>query len=657
MNCFQVLTTLFVLLFSTVLHGQTVYDKNYDWSVNPEYIDTSKLVLTPDQKKADALYLSNIDICKLPDVSNLFVGFYFELKHIRILIQSKKGIEALNKYYLPIMGRDSYWGGEYNVTEVKARVIQPDGSCVIISQDSIFQGELEGRLYKYFAFDNLKVGSMIEVYMKTPSAYNGCPSEFLLTQKYPTLSRIIAYHNNSNLDPVVYQPKACEIKYEEQIDEVNKNRLLLFQYESLPASNQQELSNYANDNLFLYIQPANWDRLTKRVTMFFQVDLGFGKYWYKKREGKILKKSLNNSNKLINKWFVTNDTSAIVKLRRAEFFLKTKNEKFIADLDKSAKFIVNQGVVEKFHDMYTYSKLIGLAPQLIFASRGDYHSTPENFLCYYYFDFPLIYYPELNVYYSIDPNDRIGPAPSRFFNSNAIYYNIHGKKKLEAFRINEPKEDFSVDSLNVHLSFDGDELKAEISKTLKGNSALSYLQELNGASTIDRLKERESEVRYHFPKSDILSINVKNESLDSIYIEPLKISSSLECKDLIIDLDSIIILELGSVIGYQRELSGDENTKRESKMCLKNNTHFVRELVVSIPAGYKVKNITDFNIEFTGNETVGFQSKAKIIGDKLIVTVDEYYHKTNYSPTDYGIMYRVYSSSHRFFTTKLFLTR
>jgi hypothetical protein len=52
-----------------------------------------------------------------------------------------------------------------------------------------------------------------------------------------------------------------------------------------------------------------------------------------------------------------------------------------------------------------------------------------------------------------------------------------------------------------------------------------------------------------------------------------------------------------------------------------------------------------------------FQSKAKISGDKLIVTVDEYDHKTNYSPEDYAIMYLVYSASHQFCTTKLFLTK
>ncbi len=124
-----------------------------------------------------------------------------------------------------------------------------------------------------------------------------------------------------------------------------------------------------------------------------------------------------------------------------------------------------------------------------------------------------------------------------------------------------------------------------------------------------------------------------------------------------INLDSIILVELGSVIGNQRELSENKSDKRESEMYLRNNTHFVRELEITIPSGYTVKNISDFTIEFIGNETVGFQSKAKVEGDKLIVTVDEYYHKTNYPLADYEIMYQVYDASHRFCKTKLFLTK
>lgn len=655
MNRFQILVTL--LLFPILLQGQTIYSTDYDWSQQPEYVDPSKLSLTPEQEKSNALYLFNIDICKLPGLNSLFVGFHSEIKHLKILVQSKKGIEELNKFYVPIKQKNTYWGGTYDETEVKARIIQSDGSFVAISRDSIFKGELDGRLYNYFAFDNLKIGSVIEVFIKTPKASNGYPSEFLLTQKYPTLSRIIAYHNKANLDPVIYQPKGYEIKYEEQIDQDLNNRLLLFKYESLPAAKRQELSNYANDNLFLHIQPANRDRLTDMMKMLFQMNLGYTSSFYKKVEGKPLKRSLKDSEKFIDVWFIKSDTSAIVKLRRAEFFLKTKNETFMLGLNNSGRYLVNQVPMEKFHLMYTYSKLIGLNPKLIFASRGDYHPTPDNFLCPNYFDFPLIYFPGLDVYYSVDPDDRIGPAPARFFNSNAVYFNIHGKPKIEPFKIQEPSANFSIDSLNIQLSFQGDELKAEFKKVLIGNTALDYLVEINGAREGKILEERESLIRYYFPKSDILSTKAKNETLDKAFVLPLTIYSTLKCSDLVVDLDSILIVELGSVIGNQRELSGDENSKRETGMYLENNTHYVRELSISIPAGYKVKNANDFTIKFVGNDVIGFKSEAKIKGNKLTITVDEYYNKTSYLPEDYELMKQVYSASHKFYTTKLFLAK
>ena len=654
MNRFRILLTL--LLFPVFLQGQTIYTTDYDWSQQPEYVDPSKLSLTPEQEKSNALYLFNIDVYKLPGLG-VFMWFHTEIKHMKILVQSKKGIEELNKFYLPIKEKNTYWGGTYDETEVKARIIQSDGSCVAVSRDSIFKGELDGRLYNYFAFDNLKIGSIIEIFIKTPKVSDGYPSEFLLTQKYPTLSRIIAYHSKANLDPLIYQPKGDEVKYEEQIDQEMNNRLLLFKYESLSAAKRQELSNYANDNLFLHIQPANRDRLTDRMKMLFELNLGYSSAFYKKREGKPLKKSLKNSEKFIDVWFIKSDTSAIVKLRRAEFFLKTKNETFMLGLNKSGRYLVNQVPMEKFRLMYTYSKLIGLEPKLIFASRGDYHATPENFVCPNYFNFPLIYFPGLDVYYSVDPDDRIGPAPTRFLNSNAVYFNIHGKPKIEPFKIHEPRINFSTDSLSIQLSFQGDEAKAEFKEVLIGNTALDYLVEINGAREGKILEERESLIRYYFPKSDILSTKAKNETLDRAFVLPLTIYSTLKCNDLVVDLDSILIVELGSVIGNQRELSEDENSKRETGIYLENNTHYVRELSVSIPAGYKVKNVNDFILEFGGNELFGFKSDARIVGNKLMITVDEYYNKTSYLPEDYELMKQVYSASHKFYTTKLFLAK
>ena len=113
MNRFRILLTL--LLFPIFLQGQTIYTTDYDWSQQPEYVDPSKLSLTPEQEKSNALYLFNIDVYKLPGLG-VFMWFHTEIKHMKILVQSKKGIEELNKFYLPIKEKNTFWGGTYDET-------------------------------------------------------------------------------------------------------------------------------------------------------------------------------------------------------------------------------------------------------------------------------------------------------------------------------------------------------------------------------------------------------------------------------------------------------------------------------------------------------------------------------------------------------------
>jgi hypothetical protein len=60
-----------------------------------------------------------------------------------------------------------------------------------------------------------------------------------------------------------------------------------------------------------------------------------------------------------------------------------------------------------------------------------------------------------------------------------------------------------------------------------------------------------------------------------------------------------------------------------------------RKVEVLIPEGYYVKNPDDINIKFTGEESgkndMGFISSYTLEGNRLVITIHEYYKEINYA--------------------------
>ncbi|HNX05733.1 MAG TPA: DUF3857 domain-containing protein, partial [Opitutales bacterium] len=90
--------------------------------------------------------------------SNRFARLH---RYIRVKAFDERGVEKLKEYYTDV---DS----EFNVTDVAARVVQPDGSITLVDDRDIFKREVlrdgDNRIERIsFAFPNLTPGSILEV--------------------------------------------------------------------------------------------------------------------------------------------------------------------------------------------------------------------------------------------------------------------------------------------------------------------------------------------------------------------------------------------------------------------------------------------------------------------------------------------------------------
>lgn len=86
------------------------------------------------------------------------------------------------------------------------------------------------------------------------------------------------------------------------------------------------------------------------------------------------------------------------------------------------------------------------------------------------------------------------------------------------------------------------------------------------------------------------------------------------------------VFEIGKLIGSQADIEEKEN-KRTNNIYLAFPRSFKDEIIFDIPQGYTVSGIDKLNKKVE-NVTGGFESNAKIDGNKLVINVHKYY--TNY---------------------------
>jgi hypothetical protein len=86
------------------------------------------------------------------------------------------------------------------------------------------------------------------------------------------------------------------------------------------------------------------------------------------------------------------------------------------------------------------------------------------------------------------------------------------------------------------------------------------------------------------------------------------------------------IFEIGKLIGSQIKLEQNELTDRKTDIWLSNARTIENNITVNIPTGYAVEGLEDLNMSID-NESGAFISKAKLEGDKLVVTSQKIYKK------------------------------
>ncbi|AEA44517.1 DUF3857 domain-containing protein [Fluviicola taffensis] len=611
---------------------------NYDWKSTPEKIEASE----KDKLKDEVMLFEkrSVEFAEYGD------GFYqMVLLHNIQLINTDAGIEENNKVYI-----SNKPGAK--VLKQKARVIKPDGKIINLKESDIQEsknenGEVE---YRYFALEGLEKGSYIE-YLHYMS-------------EEPTLSGASLYLQSSIDKKKVEYDIICPKHLELMFHSVN----------GMPNFKKDTLNADVNRS---FIDTTNIEGLKDEESSAYNANLM--KCYYKLQKNTSSGKSnlytyLNVSKNVYSNLYetpskksskkITELTSENAlgkgdlesKLRNLEYNLKTEygltEEYFdgISDLDNIlTKKVTNETGTIKL--MIACLKALNVKFEVVMTSNRDENPFLTDYEAYNFLDETLIYLSDLKKYWSAGIFSRIGFSPFEFNNNYGLFIEERivneqafgvGKVKY----IGGTKSEESIDEINTIVTFDASlsEPTVQVERKLSGYKSMIPQFILDMVQDDAKKTELKEDVLLYIDnEAKLTDVTYENDNGKLAGKEPFVARGKISGTSFIEKAGNKTLLKIGMLIGPQAEMYNKE--ARKLPVSTQFTRQYVRKIIVNIPEGVTVKNpeVLNFNIVTNDEKALqsGFVSSYEMKGNQLIVTINEFYNKVNYTVSEYEMYEKV----------------
>ncbi len=584
-----------------------------------------------------------------------------EIFHKTIKVYNQAEIDDNNQIYLSMEDANE-------LIEIKARFISKDNKITEVDKHNIKTLEnLESKGdYKIFAIEGVAVDGIIDYYyiIKTsPSLYSG----YYVQSSIPkfNVSIIISLPQNLRMVTKTYN-NLKEMK--DTLLETLEKRVYTLSSDFIPALESEPYSLYkSNLQRVEYVVCYNY---SKNRTRFYTFNEAAQTYYdnlntLEKSENKALKS-------FISEMKISNKLSAEEKIRKVELFIKThinfikkSGEEFVA-IDKitTNKYANSTGLIRLYINIF---KEMDIDAQPLFTCDKSNKVFDKNFDAWNSLDDNLIYFPEIKKYMIPDHwAFRLGLIPEDFIDNYGLFFKRTKVSDIESYipetkLISFPTYHESGDSifLEVKLTEELTNTKSDLRRVLTGYSA-SEIQPFYKLMDADQKKD----ILKHFAALSIETaktenVKVKNTEPEDFYVKPLIISCDIENAGFIEKAGSNVLIKIGEMIGPQAELY-NENKERKLEVVHNHNRHYYRKIIIHLPKGYKVSNLTDLNMNVHINDgdfpSAAFISKASLKGEILEVDMLEYYSKMKYSISEYEVFKAVINAAADFNKKILILT-
>lgn len=594
----------------------------YNWDEKPNYkID--------ENEDSDILSLKDKVVTEFLFEDNGLVEYYLE--HKVYWLNSDENIEEYNKIYLP-------YSSSTSLLVTKARVINIDGTIHELNETNIHTAidEESKSSYKYFAFEGIEKGSIIEyfyVFKKNPT-YKGKKISFQSDIKkfdvsfdlYAPKNLVFKFKSYNQLPKVEYDTLIKnKFHWGVQLKEVNK-----LEHEDLA-------SFHASKKFMIYKLDENLANNAKDISSYSAVSQNSYSFYYPEYSKKEQKLITSFSKKIL----LNSDLDEVSKIRKLEYFIKSNiyiSDSSTENLSDLSSVITNKvanetGITKLYIALF---KTLGIKHNFVMTSNRQYLKFDKEFEANCFLTDFLIYFPKSKLYLSpITMESRLGFPPAYLTDNYGLFIK---EVKLGDFTsglgvikyIKPIKAIKTIDETIVDVSFNSEDISTiniKLDKKISGYYALYYQPFINLVSEEDKEELIEGFAKNIDDNAIINSKEIINDDAELFGIKPLEIIVDFSSEAFVEKAGNKYLFKVGELIGTQMQLYQE----KERVLPLENEfmRSYLRTINLSIPEGYRIVNLKDINIDNSyskdGKKILEFNSFYVLNGDQLIITANEYY--------------------------------
>jgi hypothetical protein len=555
-------------------------------------------------------------------------------QHRIIRVLSELGVEMYNKMYIPVPF-------DGTIDDIQARVITPSGKVIDLPKDKILDVEEEGRPFKKFALEGVEIGSEIEILTRVTKGLGFFGLEVFQSERTPCQRAEFTLKVPEHL---VFDAKGYNGIIMGPDSVMDKKRVITGGGENIPvlegekygepgpymAHVQYKLSYNKNGNEKVRI--FTWNQLAQNVYDRNAV--------FNEKETKAVAGFLKNAK-------LTGNTTE-EKIAGLESYIKGTinfNEEAFGDEGQKLENILKNKVADFSGIIRLFSasfQQMGIPFIFVYPNRRDEIPKDEKLENYRLIEQPVFYFPDTKQFMEatslgyrypfLEPYNAgtrglfvkttvLGGTTSVYasFDTIPMLNWQNTKHNLEAtVKLNE-----NLDSVLLYAKHIFSGYVAAVYRSVINFVPAAQLKEV----TDDILKSASKDAR-------VADNKLTNTSFaDGLVNKELLVEGNLVSADLVEQAGKRILLKIGNVIGPQVEMYQEK--ERRLPFVIEYPHVLDRKVTLLIPEGYFVKNPDDINIKLTGDESgkddMGFISSYTIEGNKLVITIHEYYKEINYA--------------------------
>ncbi|HEX2935889.1 MAG TPA: DUF3857 domain-containing protein, partial [Bacteroidales bacterium] len=603
--------------------------KTYNWEDSPKLH-----TISASEKEYSSVILKENQIIEYAYNNDVLTSYI--LIHKIIKANNDEGIMRNNRIFLP-------FSDDTRMLVTKARVITSQGAIKELKESDVKVGEDKETksVYRYFALEGLDAGSEIEyiIVFHQDAEYYG-RSQILQSDvfKKNVEFKIISPSN------LLFKAKSYN-KLPDMLPAVSEDgrNVLSVKMDSIPAAKQELFAVY-DPNLMqvVYKLSENKSQDKKEIINYVNAASSISSLIYEPKT-KTTEKKIKDLIKKINLGSEKNQAAII---RKVEDYIKQNFsvEENVSDNDKMLDVILeykntnNVGITKLFAAIFDELKIEYRV--VVTSNRYEKRFDPD-FESYNFLDEYMLYFPTIKEY--LCPAAfayRVGFTPYNLFNNYGLFVkqvNVEGMttgigeiKFIEPTAFDKTKHNHYV---KVDFSKMVDNPTLEYKLVLEGYYAQA-IQPYYSFMPQDQHKNIDEFIlKNFFAGVTVSDYSIENKGMENFGIKPLIINAKSSSSSMLEKAGNKYLLKIGELIGPQVELYQEE----ERKFDVENdfNRSYYRELVVTIPDGYKINNLDALKmkvqlLEDDGTPTSYFTSEYEMNKNQIVVKVHEDYKSIYY---------------------------